>query len=185
MTQLHPKILNYFWKYYSKLCHSIGWSKDDLASELYIMCTEADPQITTYSTYAISVLRNKLIDRARRLTRRYDGPCYNCPLDAYRRGSCTRYKDQMRCELFAAFEARESARQSIFVQKSDKIEVGAAAPNLQVADMIEFCLATLDEYYLELFLNYLNNGALQEPYFSRLIAHIREKLDEEGWENIE
>ena len=139
MTILN-KLISKFKKIFSSL------DPDDLAQDIYFYYEEGVdnfrrkyPDSEISEGFLSSHIYNRILNSLRRTYRRFDSPCKSCPLAAFQKGACMRFKKQEDCGLYFKWAAREDRRSTLNAVAGPPPESAAVA-----ADFVEAADAEMD-----------------------------------------
>jgi hypothetical protein len=175
-------ITSHFLRKYDQLMKQMGWEKEDLQQEIYMIIQEKNLEEHDNINFIITTIKNRLIDMGRRTVRRWKQPCLECPLFAAQKNKCLRFKEKTSCQAYAKFERAEMSRPNIAncvlfsqLQQND-VKIGAADVNDTFELVVQTCLETLEGEERALFLSWQSGDKLNSSTYERLVAIIREVL---------
>jgi len=139
---------------------------DDLAQDIYFYYEEGVrnfkekyPDSEISEGFLSSHIYNRILNSLRKTYRRFDSPCKTCPLIAFQKGGCLRFKSTDECSLFVKWSDREGRRSTL------NAVVGPSSEAIQVAaKFIEDVDTALDaEVVVDYFRKKLS-GELREDF---------------------
>lgn len=177
-------IINKIARQHSRSQKKFGYlTKDDLFNEIWVICLEKihefDESKGDLERFLRVIVRNRLINRSKDITKLIKSPCPACPF--YKPGvpgDCKKFgESKHQCDKWAKYELNKSSRDSLLNASEDKVQRHTndnILENITGQELKQFLLERIEEKYKRDFEEYMNKGKLPNFKLVRLENHLKE-----------